>query len=75
MYGGPYDPTIDPIIIDPEPDMYGGPIDPLYDPEDDVLMGMPAIDEDEIPTGEDTIIEDPSADYNPSDSGDVDYMA
>lgn len=75
MYGGPYDPTIDPIIIDPEPDMYGGPIDPLYDPENDVLMGDCVYDDEEIPTGEDTIIEDPSADYNPSDSGDVDYMA
>ena len=75
MYGGPYGPTIDPIIIDPEPDMYGGPIDPLYDPENDVLMGDCVYDDEEIPTGEDTIIEDPSADYNPSDSGDVDYMA
>ena len=75
MYGGPCDPTIGPIMMDPEPDMYGGPIDPLYDPENDVLMGDCVYDDEEIPTGEDTIIEDPSADYNPSDSGDVDYMA
>lgn len=73
MYGGPDDP--EPIII-PDPLMYGGPDDPLYiDPEGDVLMGVPAMDEEEIPTGEDTIIDDPSADYIPTDSGDVDYMA
>lgn len=72
MYGGPYDPTIDPIIIDLEPDMYGGPIDPLYNPEDDLFMGMPVIDKDDISTGEDTIIDDLSADDNPADYRDVD---
>ena len=75
MYAGPYDPTIDPILIYSEPDMYGGPIDPLYVSEDDEVMGMPALDDEEIPSGEETIIEDLSADYNPTDSGDVDYMA
>lgn len=76
MYAGPDDPIFNPVaIIIPEPDMYGGPIDPLYDPENDVLMGDCVYDEEEIPTGENTIIEDPSADYIPTDSGDVDYMA
>ena len=74
MYAGPYDPIIDPILIDPEPDMYGGPVDPIYVPEEDEVMGVPALDDEDIPTGEETIIEDLSADYNPTDSGDVDYM-
>lgn len=74
MYAGPYDPTIDPVIIDPDSDMYGGPIDPLYVPEDDEVMGMPALDDEEIPSGEETFIEDLSADNNPKESGDVDYI-
>ena len=68
----PYDLTIGPVIIDSN--MYGGPIDPLYVPEDDEVKGMPALDDEEIPTGEETIIEDQSADNNPKESGDVDYM-
>ena len=73
MYGGP----IDPLYV-PEDDegilCMEDQLTLFHDPEDDEVKGMPALDDEEIPTGEETIIEDQSADNNPKEFGDVDYM-